>query len=144
MTRWDLLKDLMLSKERRDAIGKAWPLFFFLTFNMKKENKLVTTYPELKEKLNESPNTIKHWRDHLVKSKVVQVYKGSASLSFVFLPPYDSFVTCEQVDVAEIKRVGDPTTKRLLDKVAGYNNMSLLPIVAELTAKIDRLEKKLG
>ncbi len=27
MTRWDLLKDLMLSKERRDDIGKGWLLF---------------------------------------------------------------------------------------------------------------------
>ncbi len=77
MTRWDLLKDLMLSKEERDAVGKAWSLFFFLIFNMEKESKLITTYPELKEKLNESPNTIKHWRDHLVKNKVVQFTKGA-------------------------------------------------------------------
>lgn len=144
-TRWNILCALLMSqRENREAIGKAWPLFFFLVFNMKKENKFVTTYPELNEKLNESPNTIKHWRDHLVDNKVVQVYKGSASLSFIFLSPYDSLVTCEQDDIAQVKMVGDPATKRLLDKLTGYDNMALLPLIAEISAKLESLEKKLG
>ncbi len=144
MTRWDLLKDLMLSKEKRDAVSKAWPLFFFLIFHMKKSNKYITSYTELKEKLHESPNTIKNWRDYLVENKVVQVYKGSTSMSFVLIPPYDSLVTCEQEDIEQVKMIGDPAAKRVLDKISSYNNMSLLPIIAELTVKLDKLEKKLG
>ena len=144
MTRWDLLKNLTMSKDDRDAIGKAWPLFCFLIFHSNSSNKYITNYAELREKLKENVNTIKNWRDYLVKNKVVQVYKGSASMSFVFLAPYDSLVTCEQDDVHQIKMVGDPVTKRLLDKMSGYNNMSLLPIIAELTAKMDSIEKKLG
>ena len=144
-TRWDILKDVLISQhDTREAIGKAWPLFFFLVFNMKKENKFITTYPELKERLNESPHTIKNWRDYLVEHKVVQVFKGSTSMSFVLLAPYDSLVTCEQDDITQVKLTGDPATKRLLDKLSSYNNMSLLPVIAELTAKIDSLEKKLG
>jgi hypothetical protein len=144
LTRWNLLEELMMSKESRDAIGKAWPLFLFLIFNVDKSNKFITNYAELKEKLHESPNTIKTWREHLVENKVVQVFKGSTSMSFVFLPPYASLVTCEQDDVAQVKIVGDPSTKRLLEKFSSYNNMSLLPIIAELSEKITNIEKRVG
>ena len=143
MTRWDLLNNLMMSPENREAIGKAWPLFFFLVFYSGRSNKYVTNYAELKEKLKGSVNTIKTWREHLVKNKVVQVFKGSASMSFVLLPPYASLVTCEQDDVTQVKMVGDPATKRLLEKLSLYNNMSLLPIVAELSQKITNIEKKI-
>ncbi len=145
MTRWDILRDVLTSKhDTRDAIGKAWPLFFFLVFNTNMSNKFITSYPELKEKLDESPNTIKHWRDQLVANKVVKVFKGKGSMSFTLLSPYDSLVTCEQDDITRIKLNSDPATKRLLDKVSSYNNMSLLPVIAEITAKLDNLEKKLG
>jgi hypothetical protein len=144
MTRWNLLSDVLMShSEHRGAIGSAWPLFFYLIFNMKKDNKLITTYAELKEKLNESPNTIRAWRDHLVEHKVVQVFKGSISMSFVFISPYDSLVTCEQDDIAQVKMTGDPRAKRLLDKISAYENMPLLPLIMELNDKISNLEKKL-
>ena len=58
MTRWDLLKALTLSKERRDAIGKAWPLFCFLIFHSNSSNKYITNYAELREKLKENVNTM--------------------------------------------------------------------------------------
>lgn len=132
-----------MSSDARQAIGKAWPLFLFLVFSIEKSNKFITNYAELKERLNESPNTIKNWRDHLVDNKVVEVLKGSISMTFIFLPPYDSLATCEQDDVAQVKLKGDPATKRLLDKLSSYNNMSLLPVIAELASKLDKLEKKL-
>ena len=79
MTRWNLLQDITMAKDTREAIGKAWPLFLFLAFNMMRANKFITNYAELKEKLNVSPNTLKDWRDHLVQNKVVQVFKGNGS-----------------------------------------------------------------
>ena len=142
LTRWNLLQELMISKETRNAIGKAWPLFLFLIFNTDKSNKFITNYMELKEKLHESPNTIKNWREYLVKNKVVEVFKGSASISFIFLPPYDSVVTCEQDDWAGIKIKSDPHIKKILDKVSKHDNMSLLPLIVELYTKIEKLEKK--
>ena len=142
MTRWSLLQDITMAKETRDAIGKAWPLFLFLAFKMNKSNKFVTNYAELKEKLDVSPNTLKDWRDHLVTNKVVQVFKGNGSMSFVLLSPYDSLVTCEQDDWAAVRIKTDPKVKRVLDKLSRRDNMSLLPVLVELSAKVDRLEKK--
>jgi hypothetical protein len=147
MTRWNLLSSILLQSEYREAIGKAWPLFFLLIFKMKKENKYVANYAELKECLNENPHTIKAWREHLDDHKVVEVFKGSTSMSFVLLPPYASLVTCEQDDETQIKLVGDPATKQLLDKVKGYGEMpflALLPVITDLTSKINNLEKKIG
>jgi len=144
MTRWDLLRDLLILRhESKDAIGKAWPLFFFLVFNAGKENKFVTNYPELKERLNVSPNTLKDWRDHLVENKVVQVFKGNGSMAFKLLSPYDSLVTCEQDDLNAIKIKSDPATKRILDRISSYDNISLLPVIAEISAKLENLEKRL-
>ena len=142
MTRWDLLKNLTMSHDNRNAIGKAWPLFCFLIFHSNSSNKYITNYAELREKLKENVNTIKNWRDYLVKNKVVQVYKGSASMSFVFLAPYDSLVTCEQDDWAAIRIKTDPKVKRVLDKLSSRDNMSLLPVIVELSAKVNKLEKK--
>jgi hypothetical protein len=144
MTRWNLLSDILSHPEKRDAIGKAWPLFFLLIFNMIKENKYISTYVELKEKLKENPHTIKAWRDHLVKHKVVQVLRGKTTMTFIFLSPYDSLVTCEQNDEAQIKMVGDPATKHLLDKLSAYGNLSLLPVIAEITTKLENIEKRIG
>jgi len=119
MTRWNLLSNLLLQAENIKAIGKAWPLFFFVVFNMDKTNKFCTNYPELTERMGASPNTIKDWRDHLVKNQVAKVFKGNGSMSFVLQSPYDSLVTCEQDDIAQVKMVGDPATKRILDKISG-------------------------
>lgn len=142
MTRWNLLQDITMAKDTRQAIGKAWPLFLFLAFNMKKTNKFITNYAELKEKLQISINTLKDWRDHLVQNKVVQVFKGNGSMSFVFLSPYDSLVTCEQDDWAAVRIKTDAKVKRVLDKLSSHDNMSLLPLIVELSAKVNKLEKK--
>ena len=133
----------MASREDRDAIGKAWPLFFFLIFYSNRSNKYITNYAELKERLKESPNTIKHWRDRLVASKVIRVFKGKASMTFIFLPPYDSLVTCEQDDWAGARLKSDPKVRKVLDKITENDNMSLLPLIVELSAKVAKLEKAL-
>jgi len=144
MTRWNLLSNLLLQAENIKAIGKAWPLFFFVVFNMDKTNKFCTNYPELKERMGASPNTIKDWRDHLVKNQVAKVFKGNGSMSFVLQSPYDSLVTCEQDDIAQVKMVGDPATKRILDKISGVGNMTLLPIIAEMSAKLEDIQRKMS
>jgi len=143
MTRWDLLRKLTLLPDERRAIGKAWPLFFFLVLNGNETNKFITSYPELKERLRESSSTIKKWKDSLVERRVIQAINGRLSMTLILLPPYDSLVTCEQDDVTQVKMRSDPTTKRLLDKLSSYNNMSLLPVIAELVSRIDSLEKKM-
>ena len=141
MTRWNLLHEITVVRENREAVGKAWPLFLFLIFNTGKSNRFVTTYAELKEKMNESPNTLKNWREGLVKNKVVQVIRGRASMTFVFLSPYDSLITCEQDDWAAVRIKTDPKVKRVLDKLSSHDNMSLLPLIVELSAKVHKLEK---
>lgn len=143
MTRWDVLKDLILSHEMRRAIGNAWPLFFFIIFHSNKENKCITSYPELNETLLENPHTIKYWRDCLVKQNVLNVTRGRSSMTLKLLPPYDSIVTCMQDDLAQIQMNGDPATRKIINKLSAYSNMSLLPLVAELTNKLERLEKKI-
>lgn len=144
MTRWDMLRSLLLSHDKRKHIGKAWPLFFFLAFSVKSSNKLVTSYPELKEKLSESQSTIKKWRDHLAEEHVIDVVNGRLSMTLSFISPYDALVTCMADDMTQIKLKSDPKTKQMMEKLSAYNNMSLLPLVAELSSKLDILEKKLA
>lgn len=143
MTRWDLLKDLLMSCDTRRAIGKAWPLFFFLIFHMGRSNGLKVSYFELKSKMGESPNTIKNWRDHLVKNRVVKVAKGKTSMTFSVLSPFDSLVTCVEDDLTKVKAKSDPVTRRILDMLSNDKNNSLFPVIVELASKIDKLEKKL-
>lgn len=130
--------------DSRKAIGKAWPLFFYVVFNLKHSNKFITSYPELKEGLSESVSTIKKWRDRLERQKVIGVINGRLSMTLTLQSPYDSLTTCEQDDVAHIRMKSDPATKRMLDKISSGSNMSLLPVIAEITSKLDSLEKKLG
>ena len=97
-----------------------------------------------KERLNVCPNTLKDWRDYLVANKAVQVFKGNGSMSFVLLSPYDALVTCEQDDWADAKIKSDPKVKRVLDSITESDNMSLLPLIVELSVKIDKLEQRMG
>jgi hypothetical protein len=143
MTRWNLLQDITISKEMREAIGKAWPFFFYLVFHINQSNKLITNYAEIRKTLTESQSTIQKWKECLVEHKVINSINGKLSMTLSLLPPYDSLVTCEQDDTAQLRMSSDPATKRIIEKLTVYGNMSLLPIVAELSAKIDILEKKL-
>ena len=40
--------------------------------------------------------------------------------------------------------VGDPATKRILDKISGVGNMTLLPIIAEMSAKLEDIQRKIS
>ena len=62
-------------------------------------------------------------------------------MSFVLLSPYDSLVTCEQDGWAAVRIKTDPKVKRVLDKLSSRDNMSLLPLIVELSAKVNKLEK---
>ena len=104
----------------------------------------MTSYDDLKRTLEESPNTIKWWRDVLEKAKVLRVVRGRMAMTLTLLPPYDSLATCEQDDIVQVKLKSDPFTRSLIDKLSSYGNMSLLPVVAELAAKLDKMERKLG
>ena len=143
MTRWDILKKIMLSADERKALGKAWPLFFFIVLSGK-DNKVITSYEVLKEKLQESPSTIKKWRDVLVANKVITLIPGKLSQTLSLLPPYDVLLTCEIDDLAEIKLKSDPAARRMLERVASFNNMSLFPVVVELADKLNKIEAKLS
>jgi hypothetical protein len=144
MTRWEVLRKIMNSPNDRKALGKAWPLFFFIAMSGSKENKVVTSPEELKDRLQESPSTIKKWRDVLVQDNVITVIPGKLSMTLSLCPPYDALLTCQVDDLAEMKLTSDPTTKRMLDRVTSFNNMSLLPVVAEMFEKIKKLETKLS
>jgi hypothetical protein len=144
MTRWTLLSEIISLRDNRKAIGKAWPLFHYLIYHMDKDNKLITSYAELSKNLNESVNTLKTWREHLVKNKVIRVIKGSISMTIVILPPYDSLVTCEQTDEAQIRMVGDPTIKKVLDQFSVNGNMNLIPVIADLSRSIEEIKRRIG
>lgn len=141
MTRWDVLEKLLSSPAERKALGKAWSLFFFMAMSCKKDNKFITSYEELKSKLEEPVSTIKKWRDLLAANKVITVIPGKLSMTLSLLPPYDALATCEYDDLAEMKLNSDPTTRRMLDRVTSFNNMALLPVVAEIADKVTKLEK---
>ena len=143
MTRWNLLQDITMVRENREAIGKAWPFFLYLMFHVDQSNKLITNYAEIRKTLVESQSTIMKWKEQLIEHKVISSINGRLSMTLSLLPPYDSLVTCEQDDTAQLRMSSDPATKRIIEKLTVYGNMSLLPIVAELSAKIDSLEKKL-
>jgi len=144
MTRWSLLQEITMAKEMREAIGKAWPFFLYLVFHIDQSNKLITNYAEIRKTLTESQSTIMKWKEYLIEHKVISSISGKLSMTLSLLPPYDSLVTCEQDDTAQLRMNSDPATKRIIEKLTIYGNMSLLPIVAELSAKIDGLEKKLA
>ena len=144
MTRWDILRKTMFSADERKALGKAWPLFFFIVLSGNKDNKVITSYEDLREKLQESPSTIKKWRDVLSQNNVTKVIPGKGSMTLILLPPYDALLTCEMDDLAEIKLKSDPVTRRMLERVTSFNNMSLLPLVAELADKMTKIEAKLS
>ena len=143
MTRWNLLQDITMAKNTREAIGKSWPFFLYLVFHIDQTNKLITNYVEIRKTLTESQSTVMKWKEQLIEHKVISSISGKLSMTLSLLPPYDSLVTCEQDDTAQLRMSSDPATKRIIEKLTVYGNMSLLPIVAELSAKIDSLEKKL-
>ena len=64
-------------------------------------------------------------------------------MTFILLPPYDSLVTCEQDDWAGARLKSDPKVRKVLDKITENDNMSLLPLIVELSDKVTKLERAL-
>ena len=144
MTVLDILKKIMFSANEGKAPGKAWRLFFFIFLSGNKDNKVITSYEELEEKLQEKRSTLTKWRDVLSQNKVIKVIPGKGSMTLILLPPYDALLTCEMDDLAEIKLKSDPAARRMLERVTSFNNMSLFPIVLELADKLNKIEAKLN
>jgi len=144
MTRWDALKDILNSPERQDNIGSAWRLYFFLIFNGSEKNRFVTNYHELEKELGAPVATIKKWKERLLEQGVIKCETGKYSFTLIVLPPYDITLTCVKADMTEIQLKSDPETKKLLTKLFSTNNLSVLPMIADLAYKIELLEKRLN
>lgn len=141
-TRWEALKEIMDRQEYRNAIGFAWPLYFYAIFNGHYDKKqLITSYPELHKKMNEPISTIKRWKERLVEQRVALSAQGSHQWTLTLLPPYDTPLTCLKTDHTEIVLKSDDRTKKLMKKMFSSENMGLLPLIAELTHKVERLEQ---
>jgi hypothetical protein len=143
-TRWDVFKQLMLTPDQRKAIGKAWPLFLFIALNSQKDNKLKTSYEELKKVLGEPESTIKKWRDCLVDNKVIEVIPGKLSMTLKLLPPYDSIATCELDDISEIKKISSPGMKQILDKMTSLDSLSVIIQLGKIAEKMGKLEEMIA
>ena len=50
--------------------------------------------------------------------------------------------TCEQDDWVGARLKSDPKVRKVLDKMTESDNMSLLPLIVELSTKIDKLEQR--
>lgn len=142
LTRWDALKEIMECYELRNAIGSAWPLYLYTIFHGDhKKMELVTSYPELHQKLREAIPTLKKWKERLVKQKVAVSIQGSHQWTMRLLPPYDLPLTCLKTDHVEMLIKTDNKTQKLMKKMFSSENAGLLPLIAELTHKVERLEQ---
>jgi len=141
-TRWDALKGILFYREKRKAIGAAWPLYFYLVFQSDVSNRLITSYPKLAEDLGESADTIKKWKERLIKSQVIANRQTSHGMILSVLSPYDTPVTAMKDDLVELRLKTDSKTRNLLKTALGSDSVALLPIIADLARKVELLESK--
>lgn len=139
-TRWDVLKSILLSAEKRNAIGHAWSLYFYLVYHLDSKNELRIGMGELSRALEKPPPTVKQWKEHLIRMKVISSRQAKHSVVLSLLPPYDSPATALKDDVVELKLRSDPKTRNMLKMALGSNYMVLLPIIADLAQRVERLE----
>jgi len=143
-TRWEALKEIIDSNERRGSIGSAWPLYFYAVFHGDRERQFVTSYPELSEKLGVPIPTIKSWKELLIENKVANSIQGKHQWTLKLLPPYDTPLTCLKTDYTELMIKTDNETQKLMKRMFSSDSMSLLPIIAELAHKVELLEQRKG
>lgn len=141
-TRWDALKGILFYREKRRAIGPAWPLYFYLIFQGDPANRLVTSYPRLVEDLGESADTLKKWKEGLIERGVLENKQASHGMILSLVPPFDAPVTALRDDWVELRLRSDAKTRHLLKTALGADSMALLPIVADLAKKVELLESK--
>ena len=104
----------------------------------------MTNYHELEKGLGAPVATIKKWKERLLEQGVIKCETGKYSFTLIVLPPYDITLTCVKTEMTEIQLKSDPETKKLLTKLFSTNNLSVLPIIADLAYKIELLEKRLN
>ena len=139
-TRWDALKAILLSPERRKTIGTCWPLYFHLIYHLDSKNELQVSMNQLSRDLDESASTIKKWKEQLIKKRVVSNRQTKHGIILSLLPPYDSPATALKDDVVELRLRSDSKTRNMLKMALGSNYMVLLPIIADLAQRVERLE----
>lgn len=140
-TRWDALKSILFSAEKRKAIGHAWILYFHLVFHMDSRNELLTNFQRLAKDLDESVATIKRWKRKLVTANVVSSRQINHGIALTLLPPYDSPATAMKDDIVELRLRSDPKTRNMLKMALGSDYLVLLPILSDLVHRVQRLEK---
>lgn len=140
-TRWEALKEVLEDVACRDAISFAWPLYFYIVFHGDRQNYLVTNFPSLQKELHVPIPTLKRWKDRLMESKVAQSIAGNHQWTLRLLPPYDTPLTCIKTDQAELLIKSDDKTKSLIRKMFSGDSVGLLPLIAELSHKVERLEQ---
>ena len=140
-TRWDALKSILLSPDKRKAIGSAWSLYFYLIFRLDSDNQFVTNFAELAGDLSEKPETVKKWKEKLVRGGVISSRKVKHGVALSLFPPYDSPATALKDDIVELRLRSDVKTRNMLKMALGADYLVLLPILADLAQRIERLEK---
>ena len=140
-TRWEALKELLEDTACRDAISYAWPLYFYIVFHGDRKNHLITNFPSLQKALGIPIPTLKRWKERLMEAKVAQSVAGNHQWTLRLLPPYDTPLTCIKTDHAELLIKSDDKTKNLIKKMFASDSISLLPLIAELSHKVERLEQ---
>ena len=141
-TRWDALKEIFLTTEKRKTIGPAWPLYVHLIFRGDPTNRLVTSNINISEDLGEKVATVKKWKERLTTSGIIQTKRTRHGVILSILPPYDSPVTAMKDDVVEMRLKSDPKTRNLLKMALASDSMALLPVIADLARKVEVLENR--
>ena len=141
-TRWDALKEIIDTTECREAIAHAWPLYFYAVFNGDQNNRLMTSYPELEEKMKVGSSTIKTWKQRLIEKRVATSTQGNHGWTLKLLAPYDTPLTCLKTDYTEIVLRSDDSTKKLMKRMFSSDSLSLLPLIAELAHKVETIERR--
>ena len=92
------------------------------------------------EDLGESAPTVRRWKAQLINARVILNRPTKHGIILSLLPPYDSPATALKDDVIELKLRSDPKTRNMLKMALGSNYMVLLPIIADLAQRVERLE----
>lgn len=140
-TRWEALKEIIGDMKCRNAIAHAWPFYFYLIFQGDKSNKITTSYPEMARRLGVPLSTIKKWKERLIEQNIGTSVQGKHGWSITLAPPFDTPLTCLKSDYTEIVLKSDDPTKKLMKKMFSSDSLSLLPLIAELAHKVERMEQ---
>ena len=143
MTRLDLFKETILRPDSIRGTGKALPLFLFVALNSGKNNMLKTSYEDLELALGVPASTLKKWRDCLEENKVIETVAGKGSMILKLISPYDAIATCEIDDASEVRRIGDPSMKRVMQNLSSIDMVTVIASLGKIADKVGRLEQRM-